>query len=146
MSDDTKDKHLTIGDLQMMMDSYQNMFLMHKTVLDQQSAMSDMLKEIIKKQEAISGKQMSTCTNLQSVTLKLDDCLNSLGKTTDSLNHFEDKMRDKVEDIKTTVKDHDKESVTSHEKITNKIHLAWIGSGTVILGMLTIVWKIFFGG
>ena len=145
MSDDAKDKHLTIGDLQMMMDSYQNMFLMHKTVLDQQTTMSEMLKDIIKKQDEISGKQMSTCTNLQSVAKGLDDCLVNLKDTTNSLNHFEDKMRDKVEDVKTVVNNHDKESVKTHGTIINKVYLAWGISGSIILGLLALIWKLFFG-
>ena len=48
------DKPLTKSDIDLLMETYQNMFLMHKTVLDQQTSIHDCLKRVLDNQKGIT--------------------------------------------------------------------------------------------
>ena len=125
---------ITKNDLTLMMQSYENMILMHKTVLDQQSEMTDLLYKVVENQNQISQKQMSTCSSLEGITKQLDDCSEKLSKS-----------RDKIESTSTTLTDklatHDKESIKEHSKIKNRVYIAYGLSGTIILGVLGLLWR-----
>jgi len=125
---------ITKNDLKIYMDSYENMILLHKTVLDQQTEMTKLLTEVVANQNKISGKQMSTCTALQGITTKLDECSDKLTDSGDKLNTTTDKLKEKLSD-------HNTESIKEHNKIKNRVYIAFGLSGTIIIGLLGLLWK-----
>lgn len=130
---------LTKQDLTIMMQSYENMILMHKTVLDQQGHIINTLKDVIMKQDEISGKQMSSVTLLQGVTGKLDECSEKLSKSQEKLDRQSDNLIDKLNG-------HNIDSIKEHGKIKNRLYVAYGGSGVIIIALLGIIWKIWGGG
>jgi hypothetical protein len=129
MSDD-----LTKNDLKIYMQSYENMILMHKTILDQQAVMTGLLSDIVNNQNKISEKQMKTCSSIQGITTKFNEC--------------SEKFTTAGTEIKsTTVKltndliSHDKESLKEHNKIKNRLYIAYGLSGTIIMGLVGLIWK-----
>jgi hypothetical protein len=136
------EKYLTKNDLTLLMESYQNMFLMHKNILDQQSGMSDYLKQIIDTQNKLVTSQSTDYHELGKIADKLDIVAIQLQKTTDGLDATEDKLRDKIDDVKKDVKEHNDTFLKFIGNINNKMYLAYIGSGTVILGLIALFLKL----
>ena len=125
---------ITQNDLNLMMQSYENMILMHKTVLDQQTTMTELLGEVVKNQSNISTKQMSVCTTLEGVVKQLDTCSVQLSKSQEKMDTTDKSL---TKDLNT----HNVESVKEHGKITNKIYIAFGLSGTIILGLIGLLLK-----
>lgn len=125
---------LTKNDLKIYMQSYENMILMHKTVLDQQSIMTQLLSDIVKNQNKISDKQMSICTAIQGITTKLDDCSSKLTNAGSKIDNATDKLKEGLSN-------HDKESLKEHDKIKNRLYIAYGLSGTIIIGLIGLIWK-----
>jgi len=125
---------LTKNDLKIYMQSYENMILMHKTVLDQQSIMTQLLSDVVKNQNKISDKQMSTCTAIQGITTKLDDCSSKLTNAVSKIDTATDKLKEDLTN-------HDKESLKEHNKIKTRLYIAYGLSGTIIIGLIGLIWK-----
>jgi len=129
------EKYLTRNDLALLMESYQNMFLMHKNILDQQSGMSDDLKKIIDTQHQIVKGQSIDLNEIGKIVDKLDTVSGKLEKTYDSLDTTEDKLVEKIND-------HNAEFLKFAGVITNKVYVAWVGSAAVILGLIGLFLKL----
>ena len=125
---------ITKNDLKIYMDSYENMVLLHKTVLDQQTSMTELLRDVVENQNKISKKQMTTCTTLQGITTKLDECSTKLTAGGEKLDTTTDKLKEKLTD-------HDKESLKEHNKIRNRLYIAYGLSATIILGLIGLILK-----
>lgn len=128
------DGDLTKNDLKIYMQSYENMILLHKTVLDQQTGMTQLISDIVQNQNKISDKQMTTCTAIQGITTKLDDCSSKLTDAGIKLDTSSIKF---TEDLN----NHDKESLKEHSKIKNRLYIAYGLSGTIIIGLVGLIWK-----
>ena len=129
------EKYLTRNDLSLLMESYQNMFLMHKNILDQQSSMSESLEQIINTQREIVKGQSTDLNEISKIVTTLNLVSSKLEKTYDSLDTTEDKLAEKI-DL------HNIEFVKFTGSITNKVYLAWIGSGTIILCLIGLFLKL----
>jgi len=97
------------------------MITMHKTILDQSSKTIEKLDTITSKQDSISTKQGTVCNSLHNITQKLDGVVGGNSITQQKLDN------------------HHEKSVETHGKLANKIHLGWIGMGTIIIGILGLV-------
>lgn len=126
---------ITKNDLKIYMNSYENMILMHKTVLDQQGNMTKLLSDIVINQNSISSKQMKTCTEITAITTKLNDCSKILSDAVSKIDDSSTKLQDGLNS-------HDKESLKEHGKIKNRLYIAYGLSGTIIIGLIGLVWKL----
>lgn len=133
------EKNFTKDDLVLLMESYNNMMKMHETVLNQQGQIIDMQQKITEKLDSTITKQGSACNQLNAVASKLDDCINKLQTTYDTLDKIEDNIVYKVEDTKTMITNHNTKAVEEHASLINKIHLGWIGMGSLGGGLVTII-------
>ena len=113
--------NLTKDDLMLLMESYRNMITMHKTILDQSSKTIEKLDHITTKQDAISTKQGTVCNSLHNIATKMDGVVGGTSLTQQKLDN------------------HHEKSIETHGKLANKIHLGWIGMGTIILGIIGLV-------
>lgn len=111
---------LTKDDLVLLMESYRNMITMHQTILDQTGKTIDKLDGIATKQDNLFSKQGSICLQLGKMA------------TGDNIDDLRTKITDKLQT-------HEKKSIEDHGKITNKIHLGWIGMGTIIIGIVGLM-------
>lgn len=112
---------LTRDDLVLLMESYRNMITMHQTILDQSEKTIEKMDNIATKQDALFSKQSHLCTSLDRVSENLDGASASL-----------------KEAAKSAIA-HEKETIKQHGKIENKIHLGWIGMGTIIMGLIGLI-------
>jgi DNA repair exonuclease SbcCD ATPase subunit len=112
---------LTKDDLVLLMESYRNMITMHQTILDQSEKTIEKMGLIADKQDALYSKQNSVCNTLNNVSSSLDSANASIAKAAEvSIRH-------------------EKEIIKQHNKIETKIHLGWIGMGTIILGLIGLI-------
>lgn len=139
--------NLSISDLHLVMDNYQNILKMNTILLEQQKYIIENQKDMIKKQEGLTIKQLSVCTNIDKVITRLDDCAKNLLKTNEtissscssldfSLTSKLDKTEDKIVDLKL-------ENTKQHGSLTNKLYMALGGTAGVIIslvGLLVIVY------
>lgn len=121
--------NLTKDDLVLLMESYRNMITMHQTILDQSTKTIEKLDGIATRQDLISTKQGNICGSLGKITERLDDCSGSLKNANQNIDNMEKKI---VDELNT----HEKQSISDHGKLTNKIYLGWIGMGTIIIGLI----------
>jgi len=119
---------LTRDDLVLLMESYRNMITMHQTILDQTSKTIERMDNIASKQDSLFFKQGNICNELQKITGNLD----IVNKNNENLNL-------KSTSIEKQLNDHEKITLNDHNKIINKIHLGWIGMGTIIISLLTLI-------
>lgn len=117
MSDDK----MTKDDLFLLMESYKNMITMHQTILDQTSKTITKLDNIANKQDNLFSKQGQICNTLKTVANRIDDYADNLSFILNKLNAHENK------------------TIEQHSKVVNKIHLGWIGMGTIIMGLIGLV-------
>jgi hypothetical protein len=121
------EEQLTHKDLNLLMESYKNMFLMHQTILDQQTQMSTLLQKI-------TENQSKSCRELEGVSKTLKECV-------DELRNSQKAFTESMESIKGKIGDHDIESLKGHNSIKNKVYFALGGSITALLTMLGMFWK-----
>jgi len=112
---------LTRDDLVLLMESYRNMITMHQTILDQSEKTIEKMGLIATKQDDLYSKQNSVCGTLNKVSSNLDDTTKSLSEA-----------------AKAAVR-HEKDVMAQHNRIETKIHLGWIGMGTIIIGLIGLI-------
>jgi tetrahydromethanopterin S-methyltransferase subunit B len=112
---------LTRDDLVLLMESYRNMITMHQTILDQSEKTIEKMDNIANKQDSLFSKQSSICNTLNKVSANLDDTTRSLA------------------DAGKAATAHEKESLQQYSKLINKIHLGWVGMGTIIMGLIGLI-------
>lgn len=112
---------LTRDDLVLLMESYRNMITMHQTILDQSEKTIEKMDVIADKQDKLFSKQGHLCNTLDKVSTNLDDATKSLF------------------DAAKGATAHEKETIRQYGAVVNKIHLGWIGMGTIILGLIGLI-------
>lgn len=122
-----QNEQLTHKDLNLLMESYKNMFMMHKTILDQQTQMSTLLQKI-------TENQSKSCRELETVSKSLKECV-------DELRSNQKIFYENIESIKEKIGNHDIASLKGHDAIKSKIYFALGGSITAILTILGLFWK-----
>jgi len=125
-----QDRSLTKSDIELLMETYQNMFIMHKTVLDQQLSMNECLKNILENQKGIGINYIEL--------LKIIGKIEMISNITDDGNKDITKV---VDAINSGVKSHNDEFLKFSGAITNKVYIAWIGSASIIMGLIAIFFK-----
>lgn len=112
---------LTKDDLVLLMESYRNMITMHQTILDQSSKTIEKMDTIVNKQDTLFSKQGQICNSLDKITGSLDSTAKNLS------------------DVAKNANTHEKKTIEDHGKLANKIHLGWIGMGTIIMGLIGLI-------
>jgi DNA repair exonuclease SbcCD ATPase subunit len=139
MSEDSLRK----DDLVLMMDSYKNMITMHQTILEQSAKIIELLSNISIRQDSIASRQEKICNILSEISKKLDDCslkLQTGGDKVESLKSgLGDALKNVSESIKEKINNHNTKSIEDHNKITNKVYIGWIGMGSIILALLSLI-------
>lgn len=130
---------LTRDDLVLLMESYRNMITMHQTILDQTTKTIDAMSDIASKQDSLFSKQSAVCTTMNAINDKMDkcssDCAAGLVASTDKMDSFKDTV---VKVLNT----HEKKSIEDNAKLANKIYIGWIGMGTIIIGLVGLIYTI----
>jgi len=112
---------LTRDDLVLLMESYRNMITMHQTILDQTTKTIDKLTDITTKQDNIISKQGMVCNSLNNIHEKIDGANGGLKEVAGKIDN------------------HETQRIESDSKLTAKIHLGWIGMGTIIVALLGVI-------
>ncbi len=115
---------LTRDDLVLLMESYRNMITMHQTILDQSEKTIEKMDNIANKQDSLFSKQGHICNTLDKVSTNLDDTIKGLAESTKAANA------------------HEKETIKQYSQVINKIHLGWIGMGTIIMGLIGLIFML----
>jgi uncharacterized protein YoxC len=140
------EEKLTRDDLVLLMESYRNMIIMHQTILDQSSKTIDKLDGIATKQDNLFSKQNMICNTLSSITEKIENTNDKLRDTVKKIDGVggkidgvEDRISNSETNISNRIEEHGKKSVDDNSKIISKIHLGWIGMGTIVLSLIGII-------
>jgi len=112
---------LTKEDLVLLMESYRNMITLHQTVLNQTTKALEKLNIIDSKQDNLKDKNGNLCIYLTKIIETLDN-QNTMGNN-----------------VSFKVDRHEKKSLEDHNKLMNRIHIGWIGMGTIVLSILGLI-------
>lgn len=123
------EQNLTKNDLNLLMESYKNMFLMHQTILDQQTQMAETLQKIV-------DKQSKSCNEMEKISYTLKDCV-------DVLKENQKDFRENITNVNDKIANHNATSIDGHGKIKNSVYIAMVGSATIILTLLGMGWKLY---
>lgn len=112
---------LTRDDLVLLMESYRNMITMHQTILEQIGRTISKTEDITKQSEMHLRKQTEICTSLRVISNDVKEISDNLSINKSSIENFE------------------KKSIEQHGKVINKIHIGWIGMGTIVMALIGLV-------
>lgn len=149
--------HLHFSDLKLLMENYQNVVQLNTLLLEQQKQIIDLQKELVKSQTTISDRQskvysgindlMNKVDSQHSTFVQLNNLVQSKASELDVALHGRFNSTDqKVDETKTSVSSMNIDMVKQHSGLTNKIYIALVGSGLIILaliGMLTTSYEKF---
>jgi len=156
MSESNKETiHLHFSDLKLLMENYQNVIQLNTLLLEQQKQIIELQKELVKSQTIISERQAKVYSNIDELVSKvnsqkdtfvqLSNLVQNKASDMDSAFHDRFNMTDKkVDDTKSAVSSMNLDMVKQHSGITNKVYIALVGSGLIVLsllGMLTTYWE-----
>lgn len=120
---------LTRDDLVLLMESYRNMITMHQAILGQTTKTIEKLDCITDNQESLFQKNIKIYNKLNNIAEKLSKCSETLEKAKDKIENTTNNLTKKIDDS-------EKINSIIHEKIIHKIHMAWIGMGSIIIGLI----------
>ena len=139
---------LTLADLHLLMENYQNILQMSTLVLEQQRHILEVEKDILKKQENLSGNQISASSDINKALDGLKYCSELIEKTNNSISAscstINNSLASKIEKTDKSISDLQLKSVEQSNKITNKIYIGMAGSAGVIIsliGLITLVYS-----
>jgi hypothetical protein len=144
---DTNDSPLKVGDLKLLMDNYQNVVQLNTILLEQQKKIIELQKELISKQEIASGKQDRICDRLDSVAEKLAICIDKIEKTNDVIyaacEGIEKNIISRVDHVDDSFSNFKLDTVKQHSGINKNVYIAWVGSATIIIALITLLISVF---
>jgi hypothetical protein len=144
---DYNDSALKVGDLKLLMDNYQNVVQLNTILLEQQKKIIELQKELISKQETTSGNQVRVCDRLDSVVEKLKICIDKLEKTNDVIyaasEAIEKNIISRVDHIDDSFSDFKLDTTKQHSGINKNVYIAWVGSATIIIALITLLISVF---
>ena len=134
---------LGLSDLRLLMDNYQNIVKMNTILLEQQKQVVDLQKNILNKTDEIARTQIQVCNTLNNVASILDTCadkfikltndtLSTYVKINDNITHNFNKVKDKLITVNI-------DNAKEHSGIKNKIYVAMVGSGAVVVSLITLL-------
>jgi uncharacterized coiled-coil DUF342 family protein len=128
-------ENLTKDDLVLLMESYRNMIQLHSTILDRTNKTTEMLDKVVAKQDMLLTKQASLCNKLGKCVEKLNEAGTKIDNTADKIDNAGKEIRQKIDT-------HNLSSVKDHGRITNKIYVGWIGMGSIIIALISLIFII----
>jgi hypothetical protein len=149
--------HLHFSDLKLLMENYQNVVQLNTLLLEQQKQIIELQKELVRSQTTISSKQSQVNDNVNNIISKitaqndtfiqLNNLVQSKASDMDIAFHGRFNSTDqKVDETKSSVSTMNIDMVKQHSGLTNRIYIALVGSGVIILaliGMLTTLFEKF---
>ncbi len=148
MPKDTLQLHF--NDLKLLMENYQNVVQLNTLLLEQQKQIIALQKELVQSQTTISDRQSKVNDKISNLISKADSQNNTFQqlnnlvqiktKDLDSAFHgrFDIEAR-KIDDTKALVNSMNLDMVKQHSGLTNKIYIALVGSGVIILALIGIL-------
>ena len=83
---------------------------------------------IATKQDSLFSKQSAICNTINGMDGKMDKCSTGM-----------DGLKDTVI---SSLNKHEKKTIEEHSKLANKIYVGWIGMGTIIMGLVGLIYTI----
>lgn len=140
---DDMDRSLSIKDINLLLASYKNQVEMQTMILDQLKKVSDYQKRVLEKQDGITGEHRDLVDSLKNISEKLETLVTQMKKSQDAITtsntNLSNSLDTKSNDLKNDIGTFRHENQGSLSTVVNKIHLGWIGMGTIILGILGFV-------
>jgi hypothetical protein len=140
---DDMERSLSIKDINLLLASYRNQVEMQTMIVDQLKKVMDTQKRVLEKQDDITGDQKKLIDSLKDITDKLDSTVTELKSSqqtiTTSNTNLSNSLDSKSNDLKNDIGTFRHETQGSVSSLINKIHLGWIGMGTIILGILGLI-------
>lgn len=142
--------HLHFSDLKLLMENYQNVVQLNTLLLEQQKQIIELQKDLVKSQTTISERQSKVYSNINDLINKIDSQTNTFvqlnnlvqSKASDMDLAFHGRFNttdQKVDEAKSSVTTMNLDMVKQHSGLTNKIYIALVGSGVIILTVLSLL-------
>ena len=142
--------HLHFSDLKLLMENYQNVVQLNTILLEQQKQIIDLQKDLVKSQTTISDRQSKVYSNIDGLINKinaqnetftqLNNLVQSKASDMDTAFHGRFNTTDqKVDEAKSIVTSMNLDVTKQHSGITNKLYVALVGSGLIILALIGLL-------
>lgn len=154
MSEQDEKLQLNYTDLRIVMETYQNVIQLNTLLVEQQKQILELQKELVKSQTSVSDKQFKINEKIESMIKKveketdnfhkevkeLDAALHERFNSTEGSIHGRfDSTDGKVVETKTLVNSMNLDMVKQHSGLTNKLYIALVGSGLIILALIGLL-------
>jgi hypothetical protein len=138
-----QNESLKISDLKLLMDNYQNVVQLNTILLEQQKKLLELQQQLISKQNESATKQIRICDRLDTVAEKLGICIQKLEKTNDvvyaACEGIEGNILKRVDHVDDNFSSFKLDTIKQHTGINRNLYIAWIGTGTIILALISLL-------
>lgn len=140
-------KGLSKEDLYLLMESYKNMITLNATLAEQQKQLMDNQGKIIEKQDVLFNKQSQICDRITKMIDTIDRWINTTKTGHDEIQNtcdgLEETFTDKLDKVVTGQTDIRIENTKQHEGIKKHMYAAYIGFGSLMLSMLSMIYYVY---
>lgn len=132
------DTKLSKQDLYILMESYKNNIQLNTTLLEQQKQLlilhdssTAKQKELCEEMENVTDKQTKMCSEITTLIEKLTTCSKTLADNQLRIDEY-------LKEISVSVLTTSGKISLEHQKITNRIYVAMIGMGGIIIAIISM--------
>jgi len=140
-------KGLSKEDLYLLMESYKNMITLNSTLAEQQKQLIENQQKIFEKQDTLASKQNQICDRVNLMADRIErwssDAKISHNEIQDTCSGLEENLSEKLNELKDSSIQMTIDNTKSHSSLKNHIYGAYIGMGSIIISVLTLVYFVF---
>lgn len=148
MSD--RQSSLSPGDLKLLMGNFQNIIQMSTILVEQQKQLLESQQRVIGNQDGINTNQNEAYKQLMTMTNKLSECADHLDETNESMKNLFSTLQTTISNDLSTITGKlntastkhitwEKDVAKQHTAINKNVYVAWVGMGTLVLGLIGLL-------
>lgn len=140
-------KGLSKEDLYLLMESYKNMITLNATLAEQQKQLMENQTKIFEKQDHLAARQQQFCDRVNLMIDRIErwtaDAKMGHDEIQNTCTGLEENLGEQLEGIKTSNNQMIIDNTKSHASLKNHIYGAYVGMGSMIVSILTLVYLVF---
>jgi len=140
-------KGLSKEDLYLLMESYKNMITLNATLAEQQKQLMENQQKIFEKQDNLATKQQQFCDRVNLMVDRIErwtaDAKMGHEEIQDTCSGLEENLSERLNGIRDANTQMIIDNTKSHSSLKNHIYGAYVGMGSMIISVLTLVYLVF---
>jgi hypothetical protein len=139
------DQHsgLSPEDLKLLMGNFQNIIQMNTILVEQSKQLLAISRACSNRQENMVKDNSHVINQLKTISEKMEECANNLIATnksvSESFKNMDGNFTKQLDSAATKHVSWEKDVAKQHTSINKNVYIAWIGMGTLVLGLVGLL-------